>query len=73
MAVDVDELPQDPPLDTLPPHECPHCTEIAELQEHVAATDVAVATLASAAASEADEEAAFFDALAGDMLDDATE
>ena len=75
MAVtDTDPIPA--PVDELPAapvHECPHCSEIVELREHVAATDVAVAALASAQASEADEESAFFDALAGEMLDDAAE
>lgn len=59
------ELPPEPPA-----HECPHCGEIAELREHVAATDIAVAALASAEASDAVEEAAFWDALAGEMISD---
>lgn len=73
MAVtDPDPIPA--PVDMVPaPHECPHCGEIAELREHVAATDVAVAALASAEASEAADEEAFWDGLAMEMIDDATE
>lgn len=77
MAVtDTDPIPA--PAGELPPpeppaHECPHCGEIAELREHVAATDVAVAALATAEASEAADEEAFWDGLAMEMIDDATE
>lgn len=73
MAV-VDPVPVADPIPVeVPTHECPHCAEVAELKEKVSATEVAVAALAGAEATDADEEAAFWDELAGGLIEDATD